>query len=486
MLADADGVRAEAVARELQNAIGSRLFSVNQEPVRVSASAGITTLRPDAPEDRPLRRAEFAMYLAKEAGPDGLVLLAEVLDRDQLAELEHAGRIRRALDHGALTLNAQPVLHIGSGTVEQWELLVRLRQDGDVIPAAAFLPLAERFGAVEHIDRWVVRRAIGILAERSGSRQAVRLEVNLSRRSIGDPVLLDLLRKELHPELVRPWDLILELREDAICAEPSAAQAFAADVRALGCRIAVDDFSGEDDRAVAAIASLAPDFVKISGQLVRHLPGGDGDRAAVRRIVALARRQGKQTIAQFVGDDETIALLGHYGVDYAQGYHVGVPGPVSEIRPRKAPTRDGSPGARPPERRAHLGESLVLPGFETQLRIAALRVIDPLPNGASGKTRRKRLVGVEVELENVGASRYAYAPDGCARLVTDRGARVARTSSFSGQEPGDTLPTGVELQPGATVRGCVPFRVRHGHDPELFRFVPESGRAAVTGEWSLY
>lgn len=483
MLPDADNARAEAVASDLQEAIASRLFSAKEGSVRISASAGIAALRPGEPGDRPLTRAEFAMYLAKEAGRDGLVSLGEDLNRAELAELEHIGRIRRALDHGALRLSAQPVLHIGSGAVEQWELLVRLRQEGDVIPAAAFLPTAERFGLVEHIDRWVMRRAIGILAERSGNREAVRLEVNLSRRSIGDPMLLDLLREELDPDVVRPWDLILELREDAIHAEPSAAEAFAAHVRAFGCRIAVDDFSGEDDRAVATIESLAPDFVKISGELVRHLPGGDGDRAAVRRIIALARGQGKQTIAQFVGDDETIALLGHYGVDYAQGYHIGVPGPVSEIRPRRAPPRDASPGARPPARRVHLGESLVLPGLETQLRVAALRVIDPLPDGASGKARRRRLVGVEVELENVGASRYAYVPNGCARLVTDKGARAARTSSSPGQGPGGALQAGVELEPGATVRGCLPFLVRRGHRPESFRFVPESG--LVTGEWRL-
>jgi hyaluronan synthase/N-acetylglucosaminyltransferase len=481
MLPGTDGVRAEAVARDLQEAIGSRLFSPSKVPVRISVSAGIAVLRPDAPEDHTLLRAEFAMYLAKEAGPDGLVLLGdEDLGRDQLAELEHVGRIRRALDQGALRLSAQPVLHIGSDSVEQWELLVRLRQEGDVIPAAEFLPTAERFGLVEHIDRWVVRRALGILAERSTSGEAVRLEVNLSRRSIGDPVLLDILRDGLDPELVRPWDLIIELREEAILAEPSAARAFAADVRALGCRIAVDDFSGADNQA--AVIALRPDFVKISGDLVRHLPGEEADREAVRKIIALARKQGTQTIAQFVGDDETVALLGHFGADYVQGYHVGVPGPVSDVRPRRAPSHHEAPDARPSARRAHLGESLVLPGFDTQLRVAAMRVIDPLPNGGSGKAHRKRLVGIEVELENVGESAYAYVSNGGVRMTTNKG---ARSSSVNGRQPDDALQVDIDLQPGATIRGCMPFLVRTGDHVESFRFVPEAGHAAVAGEWGV-
>ena len=101
-------------------------------------------------------------------------------------------------------------------------------------------------------------------------------------------------------------------------------------LRALGCRFALDDFGGGFG-SFHYLRYLPFDYLKIDGDFIANVATNSADQAVVRAIVDLSGRLGKQTIAEFVGDDETFDLLRAYGVDYAQGYHVGRPAPVSEI-----------------------------------------------------------------------------------------------------------------------------------------------------------
>jgi EAL domain-containing protein (putative c-di-GMP-specific phosphodiesterase class I) len=98
----------------------------------------------------------------------------------------------------------------------------------------------------------------------------------------------------------------------------------------LGCRYALDDF-GAGFGSFHYVKYLPIDYVKIDGDFVRNVTQSSTDQSVVKAIVQLARGLGKKTIAEFVGDDPTILLLREYGVDYVQGYHVGMPRPVREV-----------------------------------------------------------------------------------------------------------------------------------------------------------
>jgi EAL domain-containing protein (putative c-di-GMP-specific phosphodiesterase class I) len=203
-------------------------------------------------------------------------------------------------------------------------------RDDQLIPPSSFLPVAERFDLVQAIDRWVVGQAVHLIAERRRAGSPIRVAVNLSGRSMGDPALTSYLRKELGRGPAEADDLVLEVTETAATANMDHARSFAERVARLGCRLALDDF-GSGFGSFYYLKYLSVNYLKIDGEFVRKLETGRIDQEVVRAIVGLAGSVGTRTIAEFVGDQPTYDLLSDYGVDYAQGFHVGVPRPVGTI-----------------------------------------------------------------------------------------------------------------------------------------------------------
>jgi EAL domain-containing protein (putative c-di-GMP-specific phosphodiesterase class I) len=148
----------------------------------------------------------------------------------------------------------------------------------------------------------------------------------------GDPDLLGLIERELAATGVDPSQLIFEVTETAAIANILEARDFAIGVRDLGCRLALDDF-GTGFGSFYHLKHLPVDFLKIDREFVQHLPRNAVDRRLVRAIVDIAQALGIRTVAESVGDDETIETLRTLGVDFVQGFHVGMPTPV-EMPPR--------------------------------------------------------------------------------------------------------------------------------------------------------
>jgi EAL domain-containing protein (putative c-di-GMP-specific phosphodiesterase class I) len=180
------------------------------------------------------------------------------------------------------------------------------------------------------IDRWVVEQAIGLVADRENHGDRLQLEVNLSAKSLCDPQFPQWVEERLASASIDASSLIFEITETAAIANMDEAKNFVNRLTALGCRFALDDF-GAGFGSFHYVKYLPIDYVKIDGDFVRNLPESATDQSVVKAIVQLARGLGKKTIAEFVSDDRTVDLLREYGVDYAQGYHVGRPRPVREV-----------------------------------------------------------------------------------------------------------------------------------------------------------
>ena len=152
--------------------------------------------------------------------------------------------------------------------------------------------------------------------------------VNLSGPSVGDREVLEVLERELgtlpHPE----GALLLEVTETAAVGDLARAREFAARLQALGCSLALDDF-GSGYGSFAYLKQLPFDVLKIDGQFVRELVVSQEDQAVVTALVTIAQALGKQTVAEFVEDAQTLELLRTIGVDQAQGYFIGRPGPLA-------------------------------------------------------------------------------------------------------------------------------------------------------------
>ena len=275
--------------------------------------------------------ADLAMYEAKEAGRDRVRVFSSGTQERVGERLRWADRVRWALENDGFELFAQPVLDLRTDDVTQYELLLRMRTvEGDIVPPGAFIPPAERFGLVPAIDRWVIKRAMQVVAEHSRGGNPVRFEVNLSAASFGDPELSAYIEAELHSSGAPPESLVFEITETAAIANLDDAREFARRLAALGCLFALDDF-GAGFGSFYYLKYLPLDYLKIDGDFIQDLAGSFSDQLMVKAMVQVAHGLGLKTIAEFVGDDDTVTFLRRYGVDYAQGYHVGRPGPLAEV-----------------------------------------------------------------------------------------------------------------------------------------------------------
>jgi EAL domain-containing protein (putative c-di-GMP-specific phosphodiesterase class I) len=286
----------------------------------------------DETAEATLAAADLAMYQSKQTGRDRLVEFSPSLRT--AAEQRHtwADRIRRALEEDLFLLFQQPILDLSSGDIAQHELLIRMEgAGGAIVMPDQFLPVAERFDLVQAIDRWVVGQAIRLIADAERAGRELVLEVNLSGRSMGDADLFELLERDLRESGINAANLVLEVTETAAIENMDDARAFAQRLRALGCRLALDDF-GSGFGSFYYLKHLPLDYLKIDGDFVRNLRTSSVDQAVVRSIVQIAESVGYQTIAEFVADAETLEAVREFGVHFAQGYYVGVPEPVASLQ----------------------------------------------------------------------------------------------------------------------------------------------------------
>ena len=350
LLPRADPETAQLVARALVQTV-RELDPPGLRPVTASAGIALFT-GSGATADEILVLADLAMYEAKEQGGDAAHLYATHAGEATMElEIGRLKRLEQTIAEGSLLLYAQPIFDLRSGRVDRHELLVRM-PDGDdgVVPAEKFVPLAERYGLVGEIDRWVFDQAVGLL-EPGVAPPGSRLTVNVSAKSL-DADYVAWIERRLAASAIDPARLTFELTETAAISNLPTARRFAQRLRDLGCELALDDF-GAGFGSFTYLRHIPFDLLKIDGQFVRECARDARDRALVEAIVKIAESLGKRTVAEFVEDERTLAALHTIGVDMGQGYHLGSPAPVEEALrrdpagPRPAQTLLGVEGVRP-------------------------------------------------------------------------------------------------------------------------------------------
>jgi len=238
--------------------------------------------------------------------------------RRKLDALVWVGRIRDALDEDRLVLYSQPIVPLAGGPPRH-ELLLRIAGvDGKIFPPSVFLPVAEKYGLIGEIDRWVIAEAIRLAAT------GQRVEANLSADSIGKLDMLALIEREIRDSGADPANVVFEITETALMENVEVGEAFTRGLSRLGCQVALDDF-GTGFGGFTYLKRLPIDYLKIDTDFVLDLATNRANQHLVKAIVGLARDFGYQTVAEGVEDAETLALLEDYGVDFAQGFHLGRP-----------------------------------------------------------------------------------------------------------------------------------------------------------------
>ncbi len=333
LLPEADAATAEWVATSIVQDVREQITTIDGGASRrVTASVGVLLFRNGMDNaEEALVNADLAMYDAKEGGRDQISVYADVHDQSRMkTRLSWIHRLGVALQEERFVLHAQPIADLRTGTVSQYELLVRmLGEAGELIGPGAFLHLAERYDLVQELDQWVTRAAIELLQRRVALAAPLAVEVNLSGKSLGDERLLAVIEDGLRGSRIPAGSLIFEVTETAAVANIEEARRFADRLTELGCRFALDDFGAGFDSFVY-LKYLPFDFLKIDGEFVVNCTRNRTDQLVIESLVSVARGLGKRTIAEFVEDRPTQLFLRDHGVDFAQGYHIGRPVPISE------------------------------------------------------------------------------------------------------------------------------------------------------------
>ncbi len=329
LLYDTTPALAERVAESFRARLADYEFKHVGEKIHIGCSIGVNPLGPETKSaEEALSQADLACHLAKRGGRNRVHVFnpadAEKVTTMSL-DMGWSRRIKEAIDKNRFALACQPIVNVQTREIESYEVLIRMLDDNDeLIMPAGFLPAAERFGLAVDIDKWVTVNAIKTLSEQRKECPELCYSINLSAKTLADHSAFDLIEQKLKEAGLDPAALTFEVTETDAISDMAVAEAFLSKLQALGCRTALDDF-GSGMSSFAYLKDLPVDIVKIDGRFVKNLAGNPVDQTMVKAMNDIAHALGKQTIAEFVENEESFRLLVGFGVDYGQGYHLGRP-----------------------------------------------------------------------------------------------------------------------------------------------------------------
>lgn len=326
LLNDTEPAEIARVAERLQEQISSTSVRAGTHRHQVSASIGIVVF-PDHGVDTQtlMANADLAMYQAKSRQRPRYHFYSE----DDSARAQANARviwsreITEALNSNRMQLYYQPIMELPARRVWRAEGLLRIKlADGRIAAPDEFIPIAERTGLINAIDRWVLAEAIRLLQK----QPHLSLSINLSAKALGDMSLNNDIAQLIEVAQVEPERLTLEITETIAIDNISSAVARIESVRNLGCQFALDDF-GSGFASYAYLKQLPVEAVKIDGSFIRALDQNLEDRIFVRAVTEMAHATNKKVVAEFVESEAILEVLCELGVDFAQGYFIGRPVP---------------------------------------------------------------------------------------------------------------------------------------------------------------
>ena len=346
-----------AAAEKLLLAVQQSNVLTDKGHIPVTASVGAVSF-PDSVRTSydAMAKADISLEKARRSGASCFSLYN--LSEEQMADLRDnlaaAGLVQTALRNKSFQLYYQPVVDVKAGQPSFYECLLRMfDQQGGLLPAGEFLPIAEKMGLIRSIDRFVLD---GVVAELNESPEA-QLALNISSLSPTDPSWLRALTAQVkeHEEIARR--LLVEITETTALHDMRETTRFIAALKEMGCRVALDDF-GAGYTSFRHLQELSVDIVKIDGPFVKTIDENTNSQLFVETLQSFADGLGMETVAECVETQHIAELLRRFGVTYFQGYHFGAPSanrpwnpkaPVLQVVPKGATAEQfGSPPRRQP------------------------------------------------------------------------------------------------------------------------------------------
>lgn len=326
-------------------------FTYGGKSYRITLSVGCARIddTTNSPSDA-MAHADIACHMAKTSGRNQCQIYSHETGRLAALDVDlgWSVRLEEAFRTDRFALCYQPIVPLkgiendtvgNNNSKDIWlrqlernpysealfEVLIRMKgNQGELISPNAFLPAAERFGLMQDIDFWVINHALMALRETRDSPRPIGLTINISAQTLEKGGIPDYVTAKIVEYDVNPAALVFEITESHSINDLESAQKQLSALRALGCRIAVDDF-GTGFSTFAYLRQIEADILKIDGSLIQGLPHDNLDRTIIAALTSIAETAGKLTVAECVEDASMLLTLYECGVDMAQGYIVGMP-----------------------------------------------------------------------------------------------------------------------------------------------------------------
>jgi diguanylate cyclase (GGDEF)-like protein len=330
LLHGSDYAASVALAERIREAFASHVFPIGARSSVITISiGGVQIGEKIASVAQVLAKATHGVASRLEMGGNS----SEIFDpsASDRAEEEHnqawAARLERALDHQGFVLHYQPVISLQGDSSAIYESLLRLDDsDGELVAPGSFMQIAEQYGLLARIDRYVVAEAIRVIGERIARGQPTTLLVKVSQGSLGDDSLVDFIGAQLREHQVPGQHLVLQLAEAKVFTHLQAAQRFAIMIGKHDCRLALEQFGVGLD-SFQLLSHLQPQLLKIDRSLIEDLPRQPDNQRRVQEIARKARELGIGSIAEFVQDAASMSILFSADVDYVEGHFLASASP---------------------------------------------------------------------------------------------------------------------------------------------------------------
>lgn len=340
LLLDRSIEQAVQIAERIRRDIEASSMEIEGENVSFTVSIGVASILEHSPGvEAVMDAARSAMQHAKRQGRNRVETFEEEQSRVHDYKIEKTRKRRDledALASERFVLRAQPIVQTSvanrSNSTLHYELLLGLiNKDGSLSSPEEFIQSAERYGFMTLVDRWVVREAFTWISKLMDEQKVVpNLAINLSGASVTDDSFMEYLLEQISEFGVGTSKLCFEITETGTISNLVKASDFVRAFRNIGCKFSIDDF-GTGLASHNYLRELPVDYVKIDGGFITGIDKNRNDYAMARSINDLAHFLGQETIAESVENDAIIVKLEEIGVDYLQGWGIGMPKPLVEV-----------------------------------------------------------------------------------------------------------------------------------------------------------
>jgi two-component system CheB/CheR fusion protein len=324
----------EHVAGKLREGIQAFRFVFDDRVFKVGASIGVVEITDKLTSAaQALSLADVACYAAKESGRNRVLVYSPTNDlmATQHRQMDWLSRINAAVDEHRLRLYFQPIVPLKGTGARHWEVLLRMVEaDDTLVLPGAFLPAAERYGLIGNIDRWVLAETLRLLHDNCHDNDFPYVSINLSTASLSEQSFREFARDAVRSHRGARSHICFEITETTAITSLVAVKEFMAEMKALGCQFALDDF-GSGMCSYGYLRTLPADYVKIDGVFVKDIKHDSVNLAVVDSINRISQLMDLATIAECAEDEAIIEKLKLIGVDFVQGYGVGAPIPADEF-----------------------------------------------------------------------------------------------------------------------------------------------------------